>query len=166
MRRVLALGCLVPVGFFVVSLAIIGAWQAFESSFNPAVAAIREHPVQATGRVEEVVIDGFGGDPAVDYTYIVAGRTFHGHDVGSSATGNVLEKNPGDPIPIQFAATIPSVSCVAGSEDCPNDVFAPGVAAYLFWALVILSAVGAGLYFLIRAAIRGLRHRSAAPKSQ
>lgn len=165
MRRVLALGCLVPVGFFVVSLALVGAWQAFESSFNPAVAAIRGHPVQATGSVEEVVIDGFGGDPAVDYTYVVAGRTLHGHDVGSSATGNVLEKNPGDPIPIQYAATMPSVSCVAGSEDCPNDIFAPGIAAYLFWALVILSAVGAGLFLLTRAAIRGLPHRLAAPKS-
>src|SRR5205823_8974814 len=143
MRRVLAIGCLVPVGWFVISFVIVGTWQAFESISNPAVAAIRQHPVAATGTVLEPVIDGFGGDPAVDYTYMVAGRTFRGHDVGSNATGNVLEKRPGDPIPIRYAATMPEVSCVAQSTDCPNDVFAPGLVAFAFWTLALVTAIGA-----------------------
>src|SRR5438067_6782605 len=127
MRRVLAIGCLVPVGLFVLSFPIVVAWQAFEARFNPAIAAIRQHPVSTTGTVVQVVIDGFGGDPAVDYTYTVAGNSYPGHDVGSDATGDVLDKKPGDPIPIQYASTMPGVSCVADSMDCPNDIFAPGM---------------------------------------
>jgi hypothetical protein len=157
MRRVLAIGCLVPVGLFVITLVIVGAWQAFESVANPAVAAIRQHPVATTGTVVEAVIDGFGGDPAVDYTYIVAGQSFRGHDVASEATGNVLDKKPGDPIPIQYAATMPEVSCVAGSTDCPNSIYAPGLAAFVFWALALVTAVLAGLTFGLRTITRSLR---------
>lgn len=163
MRRVLAIGCLVPVGLFVISFVIVGAWQAFESISNPAVAAIRQHHVAATGTVLETVIDGFGGDPAVDYTYVVAGRSFRGHDVASDATGDVLQKKPGDPIPIQYAATMPEVSCVAGSTDCPNGVFAPGLVAFVFWTLVLVTAVVAGLTLAVRAITRSLR-RGRVPK--
>lgn len=158
MRRVLAIGCLVPAGLFVISFVIVGVWQAFESVSNPAVAAIRQHHVAATGTVVETVIDGFGGDPAVDYTYIVAGRSFRGHDVASDATGDVLQKKPGDPIPIQYAATMPEVSCVAGSTDCPNSVFAPGLVAFVLWTLALVAAVVAGLTFAVRGITRSLRH--------
>jgi hypothetical protein len=151
MRRVLAIGCLVPVGLFVVTLAIVWAWQGFESITNPAVAAIRQHPVPATGTVVEPVIDGFGGDPAVEYTYVVAGHKFRGHDLASEATGNVLDKKPGDPIPIQYAASMPEVSCVAGSTDCPNDIYAPGLFTVVFWTLALVTAIGACLTFGLRA---------------
>jgi hypothetical protein len=157
MRRVLAFGCLLPIGLFVFSFVIVGAWQAFESISNPAVAAIRDHPVAATGTVVEVVIDGFGGDPAVDYTYMVAGHSFRGHDVGSDATGDVLDKKPGDQIPIQYAATMTNVSCLAGSMDCPNDVFAPGLIPSVFWTLVLVAAVLIPLAFAGRTIARGWR---------
>ena len=157
MRRVLGIGCLVPVGLFVISFLIVGGWQAFESLSNPPVAAIRQHPVATTGTVVEAVIDGFGGDPAVDYTYIVAGQSFRGHDVASDATGNVLDKKPGDAMPIQYAATMPEVSCVAGSTDCPNGVFAPGLVAFVFWTLALVAALGAGLTFAERATVRSLQ---------
>jgi hypothetical protein len=156
---------LVPVALFFLSLAIVGAWQAFETTFNPAVAAIRQHPVAVTGTVVEVVIDGFGGDPALDYTYSVGGQRFHGHDVGSYRTGNVLEKKPGDHVPVEYAAAMPEVSCLAGSDDCPNDIFAPGLAAYLFWALAFLMLLGLGLFFGGRAAIGRFRNRSTRPRT-
>src|SRR2546430_16444334 len=105
MRRVLAFGCLLPIGLFVFSFVMAGAWQAFESISNPTVAAIRDHPVAATGTVVEVVIDGFGGDPAVDYTYMVAGHSLRGHDVGSDATSEELNKNTGDPYSHPHVAT-------------------------------------------------------------
>jgi hypothetical protein len=157
MRRVLALGCLVPVGLFVSTLVIVWAWDAFQSLSNPEVAAIRQHPVAATASVVEPQIDGFGGDPAVDYTYLVAGHRYRGHDIASDATGNVLTKKPGDPLPIQYAATMPEVSCVAGSTDCPNSVFAPGLYTIVFWALALVTAIVAGLTFAVRALVRGLR---------
>ena len=167
MRRVLAIGCLVPVGLFVLSFAIVVALQAFATTFNPAISAIRQHPVSATGTVVQVVIDGFGGDPAVDYTYTVAGSSYRGHDIGSDAIGEVLDKEPGDPIPIQYAATMPGISCVAESMDCPNDTFAPGMFASIFWTLAVLTAVGAGLTFAMRAFVRsfgrGSRKRTEAP---
>jgi hypothetical protein len=155
MRRLLAIGCLVPVGLFVISFAMVGASQDFESISNPAVAAIRQHPVATTGTVVEAVIDGFGGDPAVEYKYIVAGHSFRGHDLASDATGNVLDKKPGDPIPIQYAATMPEVSCVAGSTDCPNSIYAPGLVVFVFWTLALVTAVLAGLTFAVRAIARG-----------
>jgi hypothetical protein len=157
MRRVLALGCLVPVGLFVSTLVILWAWDAFQSLSNPAVAAIRQHPVATTASVVEPQIDGFGGDPAVDYTYFVGGHGYRGHDIASDATGNVLTKKAGDSLPIQYASTMPEVSCVKGSTDCPNSVFAPGLYTLVFWVLALVTAIAAGLTFAVRALVRGLR---------
>ena len=166
MRRVLAVGCLVPVGLFVITFVVVGAWQAFESVSNPGVAAIRQHPVASTGTVVEAVIDGFGGDPAVDYTYVVAGQSFRGHDVGSDATGNVLDKKPGDAIPIQYAATMPEISCVAESTDCPNSIYAAGLFTFVFWALALVTAAAAGLTFGTRAIVGSLRRGRSPEKAQ
>ena len=157
MRRVVALGCLVAVGIFLLTLAFVGGWQAFESVVNPAVRAIHEHPVATTPSVLGTELDGPAGDPAVSYTYVVAGHTYHGYDIGSAATGNVFEKYPGDPLPIQYAATMPGVSCVAESTDCPNDVYDPYLFVGVFWGLMLLSAIVIGAAFGIRAIVRRLR---------
>ena len=158
MRRRFRLGCLGTICLFLVTFAIVGGWQLFESITNPAVSAIHTHPVAATAKVIEPEIDGVGGDAAVSYRYSVGHHTYDGFDVGSKATGDVLVKRPGDPIPIQYAATMPQVSCVADSTDCPNSVYDPYLFAFVFWALALLT----GLAFAIRSLARHMRRRPAA----
>lgn len=40
--------------------------------------AIAKHPVRAEGTVTASITNGLGGDPAVEYRYTVAGRTYRG----------------------------------------------------------------------------------------
>ena len=126
-------GCLLLLSVSVATVVIVTGWEAFHN--RAGVAAIREHPVVATGIVIEPEIDGFGGDPAVAYHYTVGGRTYEGYDIASPATGDALRLTAGDRIPIQYAATMPEVSCVAQSTDCPNSVFDPYFGVFVFWSI-------------------------------
>ena len=155
MRRGCGIGCLTLIGLFATTYAGVGGWQLYESASNPAVAAIREHAVLTTATVIQLEIDGLGGDPAVSYRYTVGGRSFTGYDVASKATGDVLDKRSGDPIPIQYAATMPEVSCVAESSDCPNSVYDPYLFVIVFYALGLITAGVA----CTRAALRRARRR-------
>ena len=157
MRRGCGIGCLTLVGLFATTYAGVGGWQLYESASNPAVAAIREHAVSITATVIQPEIDGLGGDPAVSYRYTVGGRSFTGYDVSSEATVDVLGKQPGDPIPIQYAATMPGVSCLAKSNDCPNSVYGPYLFVVVFWALALIAACVAGTAVALR---RTRRRRS------
>jgi hypothetical protein len=158
MKRRWSLVGITVVGLFALTFALVGGWQAYESSTDPAVSAIRIHPVPAFGQVVEPEIDGFGGDPAVSYRYAVGGHTYTGFDLGSKATGDVLAMRQGDRIPIEYAATMPQISCVAESTDCPNSVYDPYLFVFVFWALAVVTGVVVGGSFAIRASVRR-RHR-------
>jgi hypothetical protein len=140
---------------FATNYAGVAGWQLYESAANPAVAAIQDHAVSATATLIQAEIDGPGGDPAVSYRYTVGGRSFTGYDLASKATGDALDKRAGDPIPIQYAATMPDVSCVAESTDCPNSVYDPFLFVVVFWALAVITA---GVAFT-RTALRKRRRR-------
>ena len=143
-------GCLLLVGISMATALVVASWDLLQARFDPSVAAIRAQAVATVGVVVQPMIDGFGGDPAVAYRYTVTGHTYDGYDIGNSAAGNVLALKPGDPIHIQYAATMPSVSCLAGSTDCPNDVFDPYFAVFIFWSLALIATIGLGFRWIRR----------------
>ncbi|PZR79013.1 MAG: hypothetical protein DLM65_11605 [Candidatus Aeolococcus gillhamiae] len=150
MRREAKTGCLAVVALSLATAIVVGTWDLLHQQFDPSVAAIRDHPIAATGTVIQPEIDGLGGDPAVSYHYSVGGHIYDGYDVASSATGDVLRLKAGDHVPIQYAAAVPSVSCVAASTDCPNGVFDPYLAAFVFWALALVLVFALGCQRLSR----------------
>ena len=147
------LGISLGIGWGALALAaLIGpiAWQQYEGATSPEVAAIKNHPIATTATVIEPVIDGFGGDPALTYEYAVSGRTYDGFDLGNEKTGDVLAMKPGDHVAIVYAATMPNVSCLVGSTDCPNDINDPAIPAFAFWAILVGgSFIGASVVGLV-----------------
>ena len=142
-------------------VALIGpiAWQQFEGATSPEVAAIKSHPIATTATVVEPVIDGFGGDPALTYRYSVSGRTYDGFDLGNQKTGDVLAMKPGGPVAIVYAATMPNVSCLVGSTDCPNDIYDPAIPAFAFWGILVGGSFIGTTVVGIVAIARGRRRR-------
>ena len=81
------------------------AWEAL--TFPSGLA---HHPVNGTAVVLDSFINGFGGDPAVDYGYTLQGRSYRGW--GESVPGNLdFPVKPGTVIPIQYARDNPADSC-------------------------------------------------------
>ena len=162
-RPVMRLGVAAGAGWGALALiAVIGpaTWQQINGLTSPEVAAIRNHPVSATATVVEPVIDGFGGDPALTYHYSVAGRTYDGFDLGNEKTGDVLAMKPGDQVAIVYAATMPNVSCLDGSTDCPNDIYDPAIPAFGFWAVLIVGSIlGCVIIGIVLLARRASHHR-------
>jgi hypothetical protein len=143
-------------------IAVVGpaTLQQVVGLTSPEVAAIRNHPVAGTATVVEPLIDGIAGDPALAYRYTVSGRTYEGFDIANAETGDVLAMKPGDRVSIIYAGTMPNVSCLKGSTDCPNDIYDPAIPAFGFWAILIvgsvLGCVGIGVVLITR---RASRHR-------
>ena len=155
------LGLALAIGWVsLAAIAIAGpiAWQQYEGATSPEVAAIRSDSIAASATVVEPVIDGFGGDPALTYRYKVSGQTYDGFDVGNEKTGNVLAMRPGDHVSIIYAATMPGVSCLAGSTDCPNDVYDPAIQAYAFWGILLGGSLFGGAVVGVIVVARA-RHR-------
>lgn len=132
-------------GLFLVAVSGPVTLQQFEGLTSPEVAAIKNHPVRATATVTEPLIDGIGGDPALAYRYTVSGRTYDGFDIANAETGDVLGMEPGDPVSIIYAASMPNVSCLEGSSDCPNDIYDPAIPAFGFWLILIGGSLLGGL---------------------
>lgn len=65
-------------------IAVGGALSAWEVLDFPTDLA--RHPVPGTAVVSDSFINGFGGDPAVDYTYTVHGQRYWGW--GEHVPGN------------------------------------------------------------------------------
>jgi hypothetical protein len=82
-------------------------------TFSSALAA---HPVRAYATVTDQFIDGFGGDPSVDYRYTVHGRTYTGSGTGELGGENPSTLHRGDPILIEYAAAAPSQSCTCSAK--------------------------------------------------
>jgi hypothetical protein len=68
-----------------------------------------ERPVPAHAVVTDEFINGFGGDPAVDYRYVVRGHRFSGYAVAGDYPGTL---HKGQHILIHYETRRPSRSCV------------------------------------------------------
>jgi hypothetical protein len=79
--------------------------------------AFRRDPVNALATVTNVYINGFGGDPTLDYRFDVDGQTYTGSGTGGElGNGNVLELKPGSAVAIQYAASDPAISCTCDAR--------------------------------------------------
>ena len=94
-------------------VAIFCALAAVDSVWHLLTfpTAIAEHPVRAEGTVTANIINGFGGDPALQYRYTVAGRTYKGEGKGELGHQSPESMRHGDPVAIEYAANAPSESC-------------------------------------------------------
>jgi hypothetical protein len=92
-----------------------GAWAAFAAASFPS--ALAHDPVRVQGTVTDTFINGFGGDPAVDYRYSVAGRSYRGWGTGGSGYPDLLSLKPGDGIQVFYARGAPSKSCACNPSD-------------------------------------------------
>ena len=78
-------------------------------------ATVARHPVRAEAVVTARVINGLGGDPAIEYRYTVEGRTYKGE--GNGELGHEgPEAARGTRVAIEYAATDPSESCTCDAE--------------------------------------------------
>jgi hypothetical protein len=117
---------------------LIGLSQLVKNATFPH--AIAEHPVRANATVTAVYINGLGGDPRVDYRYVVAGNTNTGSGDGKLGNEPLLRLHPGDPVAIEYAGQAPSESCTcdAASEAPPSPTMAALIAALLGLPLAVL----------------------------
>ena len=90
---------------------VIALWH------GPGPDALRRQPLNAQASVTDIYIDGFGGDPTVDYRFLMEGRTYEGSGTGGQlGNGDVLKLQVGDSVAIQYAATDPSLSCTCSAR--------------------------------------------------
>jgi hypothetical protein len=95
-------------------LALAGPLILFH---GPANDELRQHPINARAIVTNVYINGFGGDPTVDYQFDVDGHRYIGSGTGGElGNGNVLDLTFGSSVAIQYAASDPSLSCTCDAR--------------------------------------------------
>jgi hypothetical protein len=109
---------------------------------------LRAHPIATEGTVTDVYINGFGGDPTVDYRYRVGDQTFTGSGNAQLNQGGALAQKNGDNVYIKYATAKPWVSCTCN----------PAVESGL-WGLVLVLP----LAFLIFATVWDRRHPEVPP---
>lgn len=96
-------------------LAIGGGVTMGQSLTFPSDLA--QHPVSGTAVVVDSFINGFGGDPAVDYSYNVDGHSYRGWGENVPGSHDLLSVKPGTVIPIQYAADHPDQSCTCDAAN-------------------------------------------------
>jgi hypothetical protein len=101
-----------------VSCFLGGAGSAFSALTFPQ--ALAQHPIPATATVTDHFIDGFGGDPNVDYRYTVQGRTYTGYGIGGLGGRFALDLHVGDPVAIVYARDSPGASCTCDPAAVPT----------------------------------------------
>jgi hypothetical protein len=98
------------VGWVLAVVCCLGsAYAAVTTLTFPQTLA--QHPIPATATVTGHFIDGFGGDPNVDYTYTVQGRTYKGYGTGALGGTPALDLHDRDPVAIMYARDSPGASC-------------------------------------------------------
>lgn len=102
-------------------------------------SALAAHPIRAYATVTDQFIDGFGGDPSVDYRYTVHGRTYTGYGTGELGAEDPTKLHRGDPILIEYAAAAPSQSCTCHAKGSADRVQLAGF-PLLVAPLIILIA--------------------------
>ncbi|HYM15600.1 MAG TPA: hypothetical protein VEZ14_08570 [Dehalococcoidia bacterium] len=120
MRRVFRIGLIV--------VAVFAALGGVDGLLHgPGPDALRREPVNAQASVTDTYIDGFGGDPMVDYRFEVNGKTYEGSGTGGElGNGDVLRLHAGDYVAIQYAATDPSLSCTCDARNASSWRLPPG----------------------------------------
>jgi hypothetical protein len=128
-----------------------GAGAAFATLTFPQ--ALAQHPIPATATVTDHFIDGFGGDPNVNYRYSVKGRTYNGYGTGALGGTYALDLHVGDPVPIVYARDSPGASCTCDPSGRSGRAYLPLDAVFM-----------APLFALIFGTVRRrrVRHRLAA----
>jgi hypothetical protein len=122
---------------------------------DAAVRELRQHPVRTTAEVTDVYIDGFGGDPTVDYRFQVDGNSYTGSGTGGElGNGDVLRLKPGEPVTVEYTAGDPSASCTcdaARADDWRMPHFTPAALRIGVGSVLLLGLVG-----LAVGAVRGI----------
>jgi hypothetical protein len=93
--------------------AVAGLETVWDSLTFPS--ALARHPVNATATVVDTFINGLGGDPAVDYSYTVNGRSYKGWGERVPGHLDIMSVKPGTPIPIEYAQAKPTDSCTCNA---------------------------------------------------
>ena len=119
-------------------VACLGGWSGVVKSatFPRAVA---EHPIRTEATVTQSYINGFGGDPGVEYEYRVGRRVFKGSGDGRLG-GESMPLQRGERVAIEYAADAPSESCTCdAAREAPSSLRASILlAAALTLPLVVL----------------------------
>ena len=99
-------------------LAAFAAWSGLDVTYHSATfpREVASNPVRVEAKVSDVYINGFGGDPGVDYRYRVAGRDYSGSGDGALGQENLPALHPGDPVAIEYARGSPSQSCTCNAR--------------------------------------------------
>ncbi|MEY2474218.1 MAG: hypothetical protein QOK28_3547 [Actinomycetota bacterium] len=97
--------------WIVAAIAFVSSvWSVVAMATFPS--ALARDPVRANGEVTSTFINGFGGDPAVNYRYAVNNHVYSGWGTGDGINhGNLLSLKRGALITIRYARTDPSKSC-------------------------------------------------------
>jgi hypothetical protein len=88
------------------ALGLASVWES--ATFKRAIA---EHPVRVQAVVTSSYINGFGGDPTVEYSYSVDGRGYTGTGHAELGPANPEFLHAGNLVNIEYAAGAPSESC-------------------------------------------------------
>lgn len=148
MRRFARRNGLRALGWVLAGLIAVGALLSlWDVRYDDA---LRAHPIATEGTVTEtdVYINGFGGDPTVDYRYTVRSQTFTGSGNAELNQGGALAQKSGDIVHIKYAAAKPWVSCTCNPADQSG-----------LWRLVFVLPVAV----LIFASVWDRRHRQGRP---
>jgi hypothetical protein len=145
-RRFLRSNWLRALGWVLAGVIAIGALLSlWDVRYDDA---LRAHPVATEGTVTDVYINGFGGDPMVDYRYTVGGQTFTGSGNAELNQGGALAQKNGDIVEIKYAAAKPWVSCTCNPADQSG-----------LWGLLFVLPIAV----LILATVWDRRHRQRRP---
>lgn len=145
-------------------IAAIGpaTWQQLDGVTSPEVAAIRNRSGRCHRYCGRTADRRTGRRPRAGVSLQSGGTDLRRLRQRQRQDRDVLALKPGDTVSIIYAATMPNVSCLDGSTDCPNDVYDPAIPAFGFWAVLIVgSLLGCAIVGIILIARKSSRHRRA-----
>ena len=125
------------VGWLVAAFAFVGG-VANVWSMARFPAALSQAPVIAQARVTDSFINGFGGDPAVNYEYWVDGTRYVGWGTQDDRHRDLLSLQAGATVTIRYARATPSSSCMCNPSAEKGDAVAFAVDAAFIAPLPIL----------------------------
>lgn len=131
----LFIGAVVVAAFIAVG-GVLSAWDVLNFPTDLA-----RHSVPGNAVVTDSFINGFGGDPAVDYTYTVHGRSYGGWGEHVPGNPDLLSVTPGRIIPIEYASSNPAHSCTCDAGKEPygwSPAAEDALAALPFFALLLV----------------------------
>ena len=144
------------IGWLVAAFAFVGGLASVWSMAR-FPAALAHDPVTAEARVTDSFINGFGGDPAVNYEYWVDGTQYVGWGTQDDRHRDLLSLQAGATVTIRYARATPSASCMCNPSAEKGDAVAYAVDAAFIAPLPIL---------LFRTRQRRRRGRAAEPQLQ